>query len=60
LEIKLIDEQPASTIYTIFIEVKNLPPFYVAASKPENQLVMINSFLYQDIPSFQDPEGCPL
>ena len=37
-----------------------MPPVYVGTSEPQNQQVMINSIVNQAIPSFQDPEGCPL
>ncbi len=42
VKIKLEDEQPLSTNYSILINVKNLPPIYKSSSQPENQQVMIN------------------
>ena len=36
LEIKLEDELPASTIYRIIIEVKNMPPVYTSTKLPKN------------------------
>jgi len=37
-----------------------MPPLYASKNLPENQQVMINYILYQAIPYFLDPEGCPL
>lgn len=57
--IMLKDEEPKNFTYSFTIRVTNMPPAFTG-TMPQNQNVALNSVLNYIIPSFSDPEDCPV
>jgi hypothetical protein len=57
--IKIEDQEPKNFTYNITIKVPNTSPNFVS-TLPQDQTVKLNSVLNYTLPSFSDPEGCPV
>lgn len=56
----LEDDEPKSFIYSFTIKVPNLPPRFIGAFPAKVLPVMLNTILKYDLPTINDPEGCPV
>jgi hypothetical protein len=57
VQIKLEDQEPKNSIYPIVINVIETS---LDTSQPKDQKILMNSIVYQNVPSLSDPLGVPL